>query len=156
MRHQLPHRESAASQRNLWRYFIRLFPLEQTTRGSSAPWYTLYCCMLYTVHVDCGTGITPLSFMLKCYEFCVELSKYECLVKFIIEKLVATRSHSRWLCQFCNIFDGERHQGIYSLSGKTSYGKISWSLEAARFGFRLFQSLKRKQTSKLDWRQGSL
>ena len=31
--------------------------------------------------------------------------------------------------------------GLYSLSGKTFYGKISWSLEAARFGFRLFQSL---------------
>ena len=33
------------------------------------------------------------------------------------------------------------HLGLYSLSGKTSYGKISGSLEAARFGFRLFQSL---------------
>ena len=33
------------------------------------------------------------------------------------------------------------HQGLYSLSGKTSYRKISWSLEAARFGFKLFQSL---------------
>ena len=33
------------------------------------------------------------------------------------------------------------NQGLYSLSGKTSYRKISWSLEAARFGFRLFQSL---------------
>ena len=32
-------------------------------------------------------------------------------------------------------------QGLYSLSGKTSYRKISWSLEAARFGFELFQSL---------------
>ena len=32
-------------------------------------------------------------------------------------------------------------QGLYSLSGKTSYRKISWSLEAARFGFKLFQSL---------------
>ena len=31
--------------------------------------------------------------------------------------------------------------GLYSLSGKTSYRKISWSLEAARFGFKLFQSL---------------
>ena len=30
--------------------------------------------------------------------------------------------------------------GLYSLSGKTSYRKISWSLEAARFGFKLFQS----------------
>ena len=33
------------------------------------------------------------------------------------------------------------YQGLYSLSGKTSYRKISWSLEAARFGFKLFQSL---------------
>ena len=31
--------------------------------------------------------------------------------------------------------------GLYSLSGKTSYRKISWSLEPARFGFKLFQSL---------------
>ena len=31
--------------------------------------------------------------------------------------------------------------GLYSLSDKTSYRKISWSLEAARFGFKLFQSL---------------
>ena len=30
---------------------------------------------------------------------------------------------------------------LYSLSGKTSYSKISWSLEAARFGFKLFRSL---------------
>ena len=30
---------------------------------------------------------------------------------------------------------------LYSLSGKTSYRKISWSLEAARFGFKLYQSL---------------
>ena len=31
--------------------------------------------------------------------------------------------------------------GLYSLSGKTSYLKISWSLEASRFGFKLFKSL---------------
>ena len=40
-----------------------------------------------------------------------------------------SQSHKQW------------YQGLYSLSGKTSYRKISWSLEAARFGFRLFQSL---------------
>ena len=34
-----------------------------------------------------------------------------------------------------------RRLGLYSLSGKTSYRKISWSLEAARFGSKLFQSL---------------
>ena len=33
------------------------------------------------------------------------------------------------------------YQGLYSLSGKTSYRKISRSLEAAGFGFKLFQSL---------------
>ena len=31
-------------------------------------------------------------------------------------------------------------QGLYSPSGKTSYHKISWSLEAVRFGFIRFQS----------------
>ena len=31
--------------------------------------------------------------------------------------------------------------GLYSLSCKTSYRKISWSLKAARFRFKLFQSL---------------
>ena len=37
--------------------------------------------------------------------------------------------------------DNKNSQGLYSLSGKTSYRKISWSLEAARFGFKPFQSL---------------
>ena len=32
-------------------------------------------------------------------------------------------------------------QGLFSLSGWTSYRKISWSLKAKRFGFRLFESL---------------
>ena len=34
-----------------------------------------------------------------------------------------------------------QYLGLYSLNGKASYRKISWSLEAARFGFKLFQSL---------------
>ena len=33
-------------------------------------------------------------------------------------------------------------QGFYSLSGKTSYRQISWSLEATRIVFRLLQSSK--------------
>ena len=32
-------------------------------------------------------------------------------------------------------------QGLYSLSGKTSYRQISWSLEAARLGFIMIVSL---------------
>ena len=65
--------------------------------------------------------------------------------------------HSRLL--YCSVMGGRYQQpwllnltakcvasaakplGLYSLSGKTSYRKISWSLEAARFGFKLFQSL---------------
>ena len=43
-----------------------------------------------------------------------------------------------WCC--CNsLVTGT--QGLYSLSVKTSYRKISWSLEAVRFGFGLFTSL---------------
>ena len=34
-----------------------------------------------------------------------------------------------------------RIQGLYSLSRKTSYRKISWSLEVSRFGLRLYQLL---------------
>ena len=40
-----------------------------------------------------------------------------------------------------NVVPCKHHQGLYSQSGKTSYRKISWSLEAARFGFKLFQLL---------------
>ena len=36
---------------------------------------------------------------------------------------------------------GPLYLGLYSLSGKTSYRKIPWSLKAARFRFKLFQSL---------------
>ena len=39
----------------------------------------------------------------------------------------------------CYIFTNA-FQGPYSLSGKTSYCKILWSLEVKRFGFSLFQS----------------
>ena len=39
------------------------------------------------------------------------------------------------------IADLPTSQGLYSLNVETSYRKISWSLEAARFGFGLFQLL---------------
>ena len=50
-------------------------------------------------------------------------------------------------CSLCKRNSGAQEQqyppllGLYSLSGETSYCKISWSLEAPRFGFKLFQSL---------------
>ena len=48
-----------------------------------------------------------------------------------------------WMVRSCVLGRIHSHTilGLYSLSGKTSYRKISWSLEAARFGFELFQSL---------------
>ena len=43
----------------------------------------------------------------------------------------------------CTVFEDVlcNNMGLYSLSGRTTYHKISWSLEAARFGFWLFLSL---------------
>ena len=40
-----------------------------------------------------------------------------------------------------HISDHNNNNNMIQYSGKTSYRKISWSLEAARFVFRLFQSL---------------
>ena len=42
---------------------------------------------------------------------------------------------------FIRYYDFNKHQGLYSLSGRTSYYKISRNFEAARFGFKLFQLL---------------
>ena len=47
-------------------------------------------------------------------------------------------------CSVVNLIDPPNVKlslDFYSLSGWTSYRKISWSLEAAEFGFRLSQSL---------------
>ena len=48
--------------------------------------------------------------------------------------------HAHTLIHCCSIY-WYCSQCLYSISGRTSYLKISWSLEAARFGFRLFQLL---------------
>ena len=44
--------------------------------------------------------------------------------------------HTSWLGKLVFV----HCQGLYSFSGRTSYHKISWSLEAALFGPQLFQS----------------
>ena len=46
-----------------------------------------------------------------------------------------------WDAFWMDIHCCKSSHGLYSLSGKTSYRKISWSIEAARFRFRIFQSL---------------
>ena len=40
-----------------------------------------------------------------------------------------------------SVFTLHRIQGLYSLSGKTSYRNISWNLKAAKFRFRLSRLL---------------
>ena len=49
--------------------------------------------------------------------------------------------HRLWPTSTNTLPWGGVNQGLYSLSGKTSYRKISWSLEAARLWSKLFQSL---------------
>ena len=53
----------------------------------------------------------------------------------LVTETITTRArvHPGWYTACC--------LGLYSLSGKTSYRKISWCLEVARFGFNIFQSL---------------
>ena len=46
-----------------------------------------------------------------------------------------------WLQELHCAAMSKQLQGLYSLRWRTSYHNISWSLKAARFGFRLFQSL---------------
>ena len=47
-----------------------------------------------------------------------------------------------WIMVSCRPKHQQCHVlGLYSLSGQTSYYKISWCLEVARFVFRLFQLL---------------
>ena len=56
-----------------------------------------------------------------------------------------TLLHIDWWVGGLHVFTSTKlrhlNLGLYSLSGKTSYRKISWSLEAARFGIKLFQLL---------------
>ena len=42
-------------------------------------------------------------------------------------------NYNIYVILFPTLFDQPINQGLYSLSGKTSYRQISWSLEAARF-----------------------
>ena len=75
----------------------------------------------------------------KCHTdlFCAYDMTFACKAKFPV--LLADESKS--LSSGEDASYGLYLQGLYSLSGKTSYGKISWSLETAIFGFRLFRSL---------------
>ena len=71
-----------------------------------------------------------------------ECPHWHCLSHCIVLCVLGAVSHIQ------SLYQRFRHQGLYSASGEASYCKISWCLGAARFGFRLFQSLwKLKGTS---------
>ena len=68
---------------------------------------------------------------------------YIYIYKYIYICMYMIRVHP-WCNTSCKIQSMVLHElplGLHSLSGKTSYRKITWSLEAARFGFKLIQSL---------------
>ena len=93
-------------------------------------------------------GILTVSFQYPChYTYTMRHSAFGCRQQQIRSRQIKARRR----CIFSNYItiarcELESHYytavlGLYSLSGKTSYRKILWSLEAARFGFKLFQSL---------------
>ena len=82
------------------------------------------------------------------------LSHYVLYSKYVLIFHLPTIAYLRWIVLlrlilsvfitdlfYCGYCFPVLIKGLYSLSGKTSYHKISWSLEAARLGFKLFQSL---------------
>ena len=105
-------------------------------------WYYIYVhsyvvflrwhvCDTPSGHEMCGTDndVVTSHFDLKISLFIYFIKLYFCMGQ-------KTAFHLLSLCWHMRLY-----QGLYSLSGKTSYRKISWSLEAARFGFKFFQSL---------------
>ena len=69
------------------------------------------------------------------------------VIIWLTQSRILTVTHLHWHHLSENFYfhmywpnEGRHNLGLYSLSGRTSYHKISWSLKAARFGFRLFQS----------------
>ena len=101
-----------------------------------------YCCTASFIWIS---FLDPVDYECR---FC--MLAYSSLDDIVINDFVACLTIMGWIplthwglvIHFC--LQGLNYQsvlGLYSLSGKTSYRKISWSLEAARFGFKLFQSL---------------
>ena len=93
--------------------------------------------------------ITLILYFKKKHSYCCDklyTQNYEFEMKSLLDKWNNTHPiHFRCalLCRSSSmaVAVSPPRQGLYSLSGKTSYRKISWSLEAAIFGFKLFQSL---------------
>ena len=67
--------------------------------------------------------------------------KYHCNYLSYIKTWHVSKDVTLLLTSVCSINPHGTPLGFYSLSGRVTYRSISWRLEAARFGFRLFQSL---------------
>ena len=84
----------------------------------------------------------------QCCWFCVINTATDASSVSILKTVCLCNSNSMFMVEFRylkeDLYILKRHQvcqGLYSLSGLTSYRKIPWIVEAARFGFALFQSL---------------
>ena len=79
--------------------------------------------------------VDPLSLRIHCSDV-----SYGRISNFIPKVIMDIINNPCWNLRQLLLVRGDPGQGLYSLSGITSYRKISWSLEAARFGFKHFQS----------------
>ena len=88
-------------------------------------------------HRDCGCEIDTLKNILLSKHLVLEKTAGVYLLLF---SLWISKLHRVAKASILYNNPGVVDQCLYSLSGRTSYHKISWSLEAARLGFRRFQS----------------
>ena len=84
----------------------------------------------------CGPGVGD-----KRRKFCCGFDPWRSLYQVEVTYRTTTWSCSRVTAISPHAHWGTVIPGLYSLSGRTSYRKISWSFKAERFGFTLFQSL---------------
>ena len=104
------------------------------------------CCRVYSsprrlylyYHADGDVGVTLRYLKKDTHHLLARLASTSLKTYSELSPLITRYNITR----YCTKQDNNTHQGLYSLSGRTSYRKISWSLEAARFGFRLFLSLR--------------
>ena len=87
-------------------------------------------------------SLKPREWRMRCFYHC---GIWQATRQGVQQLKISTLAPSR----FCEYFwwvvwlDDQTIQGLYSLSGKTSYCKISWSIESARFAVIMIVSLCR-------------
>ena len=104
------------------RYQLSIVMLITKVTAASVPEIFGWCLSLYSTRID------TCSLNLLCWGF------------FFVKEIGRLNELSALSTLRCAHTSYPTH-ALYSLSGRTSYRKTPWSLEDARFEFRLFQSL---------------